>query len=292
MPKTIDPGRLSVAARHAARIVPAARRAAGLRMPAGAHDLCRVGPRQPRLRGVPARRVGLPRRRPGRHHAAEHARLSGRVARHAARRLDRRQRQSALHAARAQGAAHGLRRHDHRHHGEFRPQARSRSSPTPTSGTSWWRGSAISCRVLKRWAFNFANSYIQHAVPAWHFDAFTMLQDACSRAPSEHYADADTQATDVALLQYTGGTTGVPKGAMLTHRNLIANTLQCLAWTGASARYAEAKRALTPLPLYHIFSLTANLLVLRGGRRLERAGHRSARSRTGSSAPSAMPTSR
>ena len=62
--------------------------------------------------------------------------------------------------------------------------------------------------VLKRWAFNFANSYIQHAVPAWHFDTFTMLQDACSRAPSEHYADADTQATDVALLQYTGGTTG------------------------------------------------------------------------------------
>ena len=113
--------------------------------------------------------------------------------------------------------------------------------------------------VLKRWAFNFANSYIQRAVPAWHFDAFTMLQDACSRAPSEHYADADTRATDVALLQYTGGTTGVPKGAMLTHRNLIANTLQCLAWTGARAKY-ENETTLTPLPLYHIFSLTANLL--------------------------------
>ena len=113
--------------------------------------------------------------------------------------------------------------------------------------------------VLKRWAFNFANSYIQHAVPAWRFDSFTMLQDACSRAPGEHYADADTQATDVALLQYTGGTTGVPKGAMLTHRNLIANTLQCLAWTGARAKY-ENETTLTPLPLYHIFSLTANLL--------------------------------
>jgi long-chain acyl-CoA synthetase len=113
--------------------------------------------------------------------------------------------------------------------------------------------------VLKRWAFNFANSYIERAVPAWRFDAFTMLQDACSRAPSEHYADADTQATDVALLQYTGGTTGVPKGAMLTHRNLIANTLQCLAWTGARAKY-ENETTLTPLPLYHIFSLTANLL--------------------------------
>ena len=65
---------------------------------------------------------------------------------------------------------------------------------------------------------------------------------------------------DVALLQYTGGTTGEPKGAMLSHRNLIANTLQCRAWTGTAAT-AELERVLTPLPLYHIFSLTANLLV-------------------------------
>ena len=66
-------------------------------------------------------------------------------------------------------------------------------------------------------------------------------------------------ASDVALLQYTGGTTGVAKGAMLTHRNLIANTLQCCAWTGAGVD-VENERVLTPLPLYHIFSLTANLL--------------------------------
>jgi long-chain acyl-CoA synthetase len=113
--------------------------------------------------------------------------------------------------------------------------------------------------TLKRWAFNFANSYIERAVPAWNFDAFTMMQDACSREPGEHYADAQTRATDVALLQYTGGTTGVPKGAMLTHRNLIANTLQCLTWTGVDKEGAE-QRVLTPLPLYHIYSLTANLL--------------------------------
>ncbi len=114
--------------------------------------------------------------------------------------------------------------------------------------------------TLKRWAFNFANSYIRHAVPAWRFETFTMLQDACSRPPSERYADAEPPATAVALLQYTGGTTGVPKGAMLTHRNLIANTLQCLAWTGARRRTSTNERVLTPLPLYHIFSLTANLL--------------------------------
>jgi long-chain acyl-CoA synthetase len=113
--------------------------------------------------------------------------------------------------------------------------------------------------TLKRWAFNFTNSYIERAVPAWRFDAFTMMQDACAWIPSEDYADAQPRATDVALLQYTGGTTGVPKGAMLTHRNLIANTLQCLAWT-APYNGHEKERVLTPLPLYHIFSLTANLL--------------------------------
>jgi long-chain acyl-CoA synthetase len=113
--------------------------------------------------------------------------------------------------------------------------------------------------LLKRWAFNFANSYIRHAVPEWHFENFTMLQDACDRRPSEHYADAFPRGSDVALLQYTGGTTGEPKGAMLTHRALVANTLQCCAWTGSVATL-EGERVLTPLPLYHIFSLTANLL--------------------------------
>jgi long-chain acyl-CoA synthetase len=113
--------------------------------------------------------------------------------------------------------------------------------------------------LLKRWAFNFANSYIRHAVPEWRFENFTMLQDACDRRPSEHYADAFPRGSDVALLQYTGGTTGEPKGAMLTHRALVANTLQCCAWTGSVATL-EGERVLTPLPLYHIFSLTANLL--------------------------------
>jgi long-chain acyl-CoA synthetase len=113
--------------------------------------------------------------------------------------------------------------------------------------------------LLKRWAFNFANSYIRHAVPNWHFQNFTMLQDACDRRPSERYADAQLTGIDVALLQYTGGTTGEPKGAMLTHRALVANTLQCCAWTGSAAAL-ERERVLTPLPLYHIFSLTANLL--------------------------------
>ena len=120
--------------------------------------------------------------------------------------------------------------------------------------------------VLKRGIFNFANSYIRRAVPRWRFHTFTMLQAACTRRPSARYADAPVAATAPALLQYTGGTTGVPKAAILTHRNLVANTLQCRAWIAPNLEEGH-RSVLTPLPLYHIFSLTANLLafVLMGG---------------------------
>ena len=120
--------------------------------------------------------------------------------------------------------------------------------------------------ALKRGIFNFANSYIRRAVPRWRFHTFTMLQAACTRRPSARYADARAAATTPALLQYTGGTTGVPKAAILTHRNLVANTLQCRAWIAPNLEEGH-RVVLTPLPLYHIFSLTANLLafVLMGG---------------------------
>ena len=118
----------------------------------------------------------------------------------------------------------------------------------------------------KRLLFNFANKYIRRAVPAWRFDAVTLLHDACGRSPGRNYRDAQPQAGSAALLQYTGGTTGVPKGAVLTHRNLVANTLQCRAVI-APYLAEEQGSVLTPLPLYHIFSLTANLLAfaLMGG---------------------------
>jgi long-chain acyl-CoA synthetase len=113
--------------------------------------------------------------------------------------------------------------------------------------------------MLKRWAFNFANSYLRRAVPPWQFERFTMMQDACSRAPSAPLPDPAAVPAAPALLQYTGGTTGVAKAAMLSHRNLVANTLQCAAWIGPAV-VAGVERVLTPLPLYHIFSLSANML--------------------------------
>jgi long-chain acyl-CoA synthetase len=112
---------------------------------------------------------------------------------------------------------------------------------------------------LKRWAFNFANTWLRHAVPAWRFERVTMLQDACAHPPSQPLPDLAAVPAAPALLQYTGGTTGVAKGAMLSHRNLVANTLQCAAWISTDAR-PGVERVLTPLPLYHIFSLTANML--------------------------------
>ncbi|HLN08217.1 MAG TPA: AMP-binding protein, partial [Xanthobacteraceae bacterium] len=108
----------------------------------------------------------------------------------------------------------------------------------------------------KRLMFNFANTHLRRAVPAWTFERFTMLQDACSGGAAPELPGARPAP---AVLQYTGGTTGIPKGATLSHRNLVANTLQIRAWIG-SRLAPGAERILTPLPLYHIFSLTANLL--------------------------------
>ena len=120
--------------------------------------------------------------------------------------------------------------------------------------------------ALKRAVFNFANSYVRRAVPAWRIKNCTMLQMACDRPASALYADEKLPSSAPAVLQYTGGTTGIPKGAVLTHRNLVANCLQCRAWIAPNLP-EEKGSVLTPLPLYHIFSLTANLLAfaLMGG---------------------------
>jgi long-chain acyl-CoA synthetase len=111
----------------------------------------------------------------------------------------------------------------------------------------------------KRWLLNFVNAHVRHAVPPWSFERFTMLQDACKRPAPSTFVDTRPNSSEPAMLQYTGGTTGIPKGAVLSHRNLVANTLQCKAWVSPNVEPGFG-RVLTPLPLYHIFSLTANML--------------------------------
>ncbi len=109
----------------------------------------------------------------------------------------------------------------------------------------------------KNLLINFVLKYVKKMVPSYHLpDAYSFTQvlyegDAGAFKPVELNHD------DLAFLQYTGGTTGVAKGAMLTHGNIVANVCQAGAWF--SPLLDEGKEVIiTPLPLYHIFSLTAN----------------------------------
>jgi len=111
----------------------------------------------------------------------------------------------------------------------------------------------------RRWLVNFAVRHVKHLVPPWTIPHAISLRAALLQGERHGIKEVDIGPGDLALLQYTGGTTGIPKGAMLSHGNLVANLMQIAAWIGKDlAEGAEA--VVTPLPLYHVFSLTANLL--------------------------------
>jgi len=107
---------------------------------------------------------------------------------------------------------------------------------------------------------NFVVKSIRKEVPAFKLPMAVRFKDALARGKSHPAPKTDVGHDDIAFLQYTGGTTGVAKGAMLTHRNMVANMLQADAWISGSAKAGE-EIIVTALPLYHIFSLTANGLV-------------------------------
>jgi len=107
---------------------------------------------------------------------------------------------------------------------------------------------------------NFVVKYVKKKVPAFHIDGTIRFNDALARGARHTYRKADLDHDDIAFLQYTGGTTGVAKGAMLTHGNLVANMQQASLWIGVNAKPGE-EIIITALPLYHIFALTANGLV-------------------------------
>ncbi len=107
---------------------------------------------------------------------------------------------------------------------------------------------------------NFVLKHVKKMVPDYRLPGAIRFRDALA-AGSRHTLPAiDIAPQDIAFLQYTGGTTGVSKGAMLTHRNLVANMQQAAAWIGTNVRMGE-EVIITALPLYHIFALTANGLV-------------------------------
>jgi long-chain acyl-CoA synthetase len=108
----------------------------------------------------------------------------------------------------------------------------------------------------KRWVVNFAVKQVKKMVPAWRIPGAIAFRDA--QAPE--LPATTVRPEDVAFLQYTGGTTGRPKGAVLTHANMAANVRQTLGWAGAALAEGE-ETVVTALPLYHVFALTANLLL-------------------------------
>jgi long-chain acyl-CoA synthetase len=109
-------------------------------------------------------------------------------------------------------------------------------------------------------AMNFVLRYIKRMVPRYHLPGAIRFRDALARGAAHPVPAPAIDPSDIAFLQYTGGTTGVAKGAMLSHRNLVANMEQAAAWVGGALRPGE-EEVVTALPLYHIFSLTANGLV-------------------------------
>ncbi|MGS0738751.1 long-chain-fatty-acid--CoA ligase FadD1 [Pseudomonas sp. GG8] len=108
---------------------------------------------------------------------------------------------------------------------------------------------------LKRLLINSVIKYVKKMVPAYHLPKAIKLNDVLSKGRGQPVKDASPVSSDVAVLQYTGGTTGVAKGAMLTHRNLIANMLQCKALMGSNL-HEGCEILITPLPLYHIYAFT------------------------------------
>jgi len=110
---------------------------------------------------------------------------------------------------------------------------------------------------------NVVVRYIKKMVPAYQIPGATMFNDALASGRKSGFAPVAIEATDLAFLQYTGGTTGIAKGAMLTHRNLVANMLQVEAWNQPMVNVPPRTDHLvivTALPLYHIFALTACFL--------------------------------
>ena len=106
---------------------------------------------------------------------------------------------------------------------------------------------------------NVVLKYVKKSIPAWKLPGSEKFRDVLDKGKKLPLKPVNVTFEDIAFLQYTGGTTGVAKGAMLTHRNIVANLLQSRAWL-AQLDGESHETIITALPLYHIFALTANCL--------------------------------
>ncbi len=112
----------------------------------------------------------------------------------------------------------------------------------------------------RRPIINFVIRRVKKMVPSWRLPGSISFRDVLAKGASLALEPVDVSGDDIAFLQYTGGTTGVSKGAILTHRNMVANTLQVVAFMPELRDIKDAV-VITALPLYHIFALTSNMLV-------------------------------
>lgn len=118
--------------------------------------------------------------------------------------------------------------------------------------------------LLKGALVNYVVRNVKKMVPAFNLPGAVRFNDAVAQGQRGALKRPDIQPDDVAVLQYTGGTTGVSKGAVLLHRNVIANVLQSEAWNGpamASKPADEQTVYVCALPLYHIFAFTVNMML-------------------------------
>lgn len=116
--------------------------------------------------------------------------------------------------------------------------------------------------TLKGCALNFIAKYVKKMVPKYNLNNALRYTDVLEQGKSQKLTVTEAGLDDTAILQYTGGTTGLGKGAMLTHRNILSNTLQVRYWV--SAALESEMVSIAPLPLYHIFCCTVNALCLPG----------------------------
>ncbi len=112
----------------------------------------------------------------------------------------------------------------------------------------------------KSWLVNYVVRHRRKQVPPWRIAGAASFGSIMREGRGLRLTPTELGHDDIAFLQYTGGTTGVSKGAMLTHRNVVANVVQARAWIG-HVFPEEPATLITPLPLYHIFALTANCLL-------------------------------
>ncbi|WP_271408566.1 long-chain-fatty-acid--CoA ligase FadD1 [Pseudomonas sp. Q1-7] len=115
--------------------------------------------------------------------------------------------------------------------------------------------------TFKRLLVNTVVKHVKKMVPPFNLPQAVKLNDALAKGRGRTVNEANPQGDDIAVLQYTGGTTGVAKGAMLTHRNLIANMLQCKALMAANLNEG-CEILIAPLPLYHIYAFTFHCMAM------------------------------